>query len=272
MELFGRQVILQVGVAGTVGKSITGLRVRFKVDYSRTRDPHQGIITVYNLSPASYALLQNPLAVVRVLAGYTVPLQVFAGNPIKDGLRRERQGPDWVTTIQAQDGGKAIGDTMLNISLTTETTLQQVTDLVVAAMGIPIGVVQVDPTIKLTQGFVYAGPASVVLDRVALASDGDWFISDGSLQIIPRDGALNDPAVIFSAASRNLIGTPVKRADGKVEITALLEAGMRPGRRFLVESQAVNGTFIAEDVSQEGDSGGWETPFYTTAVGRPLAA
>ena len=277
MQLFGRQVVLQIGVAGTVGKSITGLRMRFKVDYSRTSDPHTATITVYNLSLASYAMLQQRLAIVRVLAGYTVPLQVFVGNPIKDGLSRERQGPDWVTTIQAQDGGRALGETRVEISFTTSTTMYQVYSVLLAAMGIPQGSVSADvisqlSAVQLTQGFVYSGPAQPLLHRIALSIGADGFVSDGALQIVPRDGALLDPAPIFSTTTRNLIGNPIRRADGKVEITALLDAGMRPGRRFIVQSREINGTFTAEDVTQEGDSGGWEKPFYTHLVGRPLAA
>lgn len=272
MELYGRTSALQIGVAGSAGITSSGLRIRFRIECSRTAAPNKAELTIYNLSRASRTLLLVPTVTVRFLAGYTAPSLLFAGNPIKGGIAIERQGPDTVTTVSAQDGGNALKNTRIELSFTTATKLSQVYAAVLAQLAIAPGVVQLANDIELSSGFAYVGPAGPLLNRLALMSEGDWWVSDETLYLIGNGLSAGTPAVTFSATARSLIGEPTVRADGRVEARGLLSPTLRPGGLFTIQSSKTNGTYVAEDVVFVGDTGGWETPYYTEAVGKPLAA
>ncbi len=266
MALFGRQVILQLGVEDDVGKEYRGFRVRFRVETSRSSNPNKAVIEAYNLNKESVSLAQQPEAIVRLLVGYDAPLQIFRGNPVKDGVELIKQGPDRVLHIEAQDGQRQLEAARLNLSFATDTTAQQVFDEVSAALGLPLGTVRLGD-LNLSQGVVLNGPARKTMDELALSLGLEWFVRDGVLQVVTAGESTGETAVVFSSATGNLIGSPKRLDDGGVEATALISPSLRPGKPFRVESEDITGDYIADEVVLEGDSG-WERPFYVIAAGK----
>ncbi len=264
--IFQRQVVVQIGTAGSEGKSFSGLKTTFRVSMSRESTPNDGVIKLYNVNADTVALAQNPDAVIRVLAGYDVPQLLFSGNPVEDGVRLVRQGVDRILTIEAQDGLRAYQDARVSISYTTETTLEELYQAVAAQLGLPEGAIRVDSSFRFTQGGVFSGYARDILDRIAASTSSGWFIRDGTLQLVGLAEDTGERAVVFSATTGNLIGSPT-RTDTGVEITALLAPTLRPGKPFRVESADVNGDFVADTVEFIGDSHGGD--FYVKAVGIP---
>jgi hypothetical protein len=265
--LFKRQVILQLGTESNKGKSFSDLRVDFRIDHSRTGTPNTGVIVAYNLNEESVALMQQPGAVVRVLAGYDVPHQIFRGSPVRNGVTLTKQGPDRLLKIEAEDGGRQLAQARLNVSFDTQVTIQEVFDAVAAQLGLPTGTIRLaDTSITYPNGIHLAGPARDILDRLALSTGSDVFTRDGILHAIPTDGDTGETAVVFSAELGNLVGSPTPKDDG-VEVTALLEPSMRPGRAFRLKSRRYNGDYVARDVSFVGSSG-WDQAFYVVVTGR----
>lgn len=267
MPLFDRQAILQIGPPGQPGREFRGIRIGFSIRMTRGATPNKGRIVAYNLSRESAALMQQDGAVVRLTLGYDVPRLVFQGTPVKAGVRERKQGADRVLIIEAEDGGAAVRNARLSLVFDGPTTLGQVYDAAAEQLGLPAGVVRIDRGHQFPNGLSLYGRAADVLDRLAVMSDGDWFIRDGVVNLIERDGDTGDTAVKFSSASGNLIGEP-EPTDLGIKITALLEPSMRPGRAFVVESERYNGTYIARDVEFIGDSG-FDNSFYVTVTGRP---
>lgn len=266
--MFGRKVTLQIGQPDTVGRSFTDLRIAFRVDMTRDATPNSASILAYNLSPESIALIQRPGSVVRLLAGYDVPRLVFVGDPIRDGVRLEKRGPDRILSIEAQDGGNRYRATRVHVSFATDTTVDQVFEHVAEQMGLPTGYVRIDRLKRFPSGVVLSGDARDVLDRIATMSGADWTITDGTLNVIPKGEASGEPAVKFSTEQGNLIGSPSKMGNGGVEIVGLLEPALRPGRSFVVKSSILTGAYVATEVSFVGDSG-FDNPYYTIATGVP---
>lgn len=266
MSLFGRQVSLQIGQAGTTGRSITGLSARFRVSMSRSTEPNRATIIVTNLAPTSRALLQEDGCVVQLIAGYDVPRMLFQGNPVKGGVRSERRGPDRITTIEAEDGGREIREAFISVSFATETTLRQVLDEVGSQLGLPEGTIRVDTSYRFPHGVSLQGQVSDVLDRVAQISGAGWFIRDGTLQIVADDEDTGETAVVFSVDQGNLIGSPTPTDDG-IEIVGLLEPSIRPGRLFQVQSEDYDGVYIADEVEFVG--GVRDSAFYVKVRGVP---
>jgi hypothetical protein len=266
MALFSRQAILQLGVEGETGKSFRDLRIDFRVKMSRSSTPNTATIRAWNVNAGTVALLQEPRAVARLLVGYDTPQLIFEGNPVKNGVTLERQGPDRVLTIEAADGGRAYQEARVSISFATETTLRQVYDEVASQLGLPAGTIRISEDVIFSQGLTLSGPARDVMDRIARSTASDVFVRDGVLHLVGTNEDTGEEAVVFSSRTGNLIGAP-SRKDSTVEVVALIAPAIRPGRKFVVESADINGTFVASDVEFEGDSG-WAQPFYVKVSGK----
>lgn len=265
--LFGRQVILQIGTAGNPGKSFRELRVSFRVDMTRAGTPNEAKIAIYNVNEDSISLAQQPGAIIRLLAGYDVPRLIFRGSPVANGVKLTKQGPDRVMSIEAQDGGRELAGARLNVSFSTPTTLRQVFDEVARQLGLPTGTIRLkEDAISYPNGITLTGPVRDVLDRLALSTGSHAFVRDGVLYFLEADGSTPEVAIEFSTERGNLIGSPTPKDKG-VEVTALLEPSIRPGRPFVLRSRRYDGVYIARDVTFVGDSG-WDQAFYTIVTGR----
>lgn len=272
LGLFGRQVAIEIGPEGGVGVRHTGLRVSFRVEHKASKAVSTAEIAIYNPAPTTIGALRVPGTAIRLLVGYDVPRVIFQGPPVKNGLDLQVRGPDRVFTVDAADGGRAYVGTAMNTSLTTPSTFGQVLALILAQTLWFRG--YIDPSVEgisLPHGIVLQGRPAEILDRLAAAVPplgADWFIRDNSLYIVPRGQATPEVAPLISSVQGNLIGSPTPTKEG-VKVQALIDATMRPGRSFIVQSLLVNGTYVARDVTFEGDSG-YEQPFYMTITGRPL--
>ena len=269
MSLFGRRARLQLGLPGTTGKEFLcggpgEFRLTFDAKMSATGDPNTATIEVYNLAAATVALAQDPECEVRLLVGYDTPTLVFVGNPIADGVRLDRRGPDRVLHIEAADGGRSYGEARCSISMATPTTAQQVFDEVIRQTGLALGVTRV-PSYTFQSGYVFQGQASDALAKLAASCGATTYTRDGALVFIEAGGDTGEQAVVFSGSAGNLIGSPTPKDGGKIEVKALLAPTIRPGKVFSVESEDYNGLYVAEDVSFKGDTHGQD--WYVVAVG-----
>lgn len=270
--LFGRQVAVEIGPEGGPGVRLADLRVSFKANHKASKAASTAEISLYNPSPVTIALLRAPLATIRLLVGYTpVPRVIFQGPPIKDGLELKVQGGDRILKVDAADGGRAYVGTSLNASFTTATTFGQILALILAETLWARGHILVPEALSLPHGVVLQGRPGEVLDRLAAVvppAGADWFVRDNALYIVPRGQATPEAAPLLSSSVGNLIGSPTQTKTG-CKVRALIDATMRPGRAFIVESALINGTFVARDVVFQGDSG-WDRDFYMDITGKPL--
>lgn len=273
-DLWGRVVELQVGTeADPTARALRDLRVAFRVEMDRTATPNRAVIQVHNPAEATVGVLQARDATVRLLAGYDSaggPRQIFGGEPVRNGVAIERRGPDRILTIEALDGGRAVAGSFVSESFAQQTSVGQVLDALAAALGLPRGATVLDAEIRWPQGLVLLGPVRDELDRVCGALAADWFVRDGALYVVARGRSTGEVAPLFAASKGNLIGSPARKADGSIEVVALLDPAIRPGRPFVVQSEAVSGEYVARDVVFEGDSG-FDAAFYVRVTGEPRA-
>jgi len=268
MTLWQRQVTVQIGKVGEAGQSWSNLRTVFDVKHTPTGTPNKAKITVYNPPEDTASLAQEKGAIVQLFAGHEVPQLIFRGNPVKKGVDEAKDTVDRILTIEAQDGGREYQAAHVNISFSTETSVAQILAEAQAQLGLVPGTIQVDDDQRLSKGFAYSGPAHVLLDRIALMNEAGWWISDGTLQIVPKDGDTGEPnVVVFSPVTGNLIGRPKRKDDDLVEVTGLIAPNIRPGRNYVVEGDYEAGAYTAKDVQFQGDSG-FDNPFYVIASGK----
>lgn len=266
-DLIGRSVAVEIGVPGTAGTRIEGLRIGFDAIHGIKGDANKAQIKIYNPRAETIAALEAEGVIVRVLAGFRIPLQIFQGSPDVDGVSVERSGVDRVLTIQASDGGRVLLDSMVDITIDGPVTPGQLVELARDSLGVPRGPVSEVDTAVEWPAFSYSGRASGLLDDMSEVLGVDWSIRDGALALIDRAGDTGETAPLYSSASGTLAGAPKRLQGGGVEIRALLDNSMRPGRPFVLESEELSGVYVAEDVRHVGDSG-WAADFFSIIKGR----
>lgn len=267
-EMFGRQVIVEIGEAGGVGRRFKNLRIGGRIEKSPKSGPNTAVLEIYNPAPDSIAAAQNPRAVVRVLAGHDVPRLLFVGTIIKNGARIEQAGPDRILTIEAMDGGRSYQEAHINESFSRTSTMEQVFGALAAKLGVQLGAVSPGESMQFPRGLTLAGPVRSVLDDLASSLGAEWSIQDGALQVLSDDEDTGEAVVRVSSRTGNLIGTPKIGSDG-LEITALLDGRLRPGRRLVIESKQFEGVYRASEVQHIFDSG-WDSSFHTVVVAKEV--
>jgi hypothetical protein len=275
--VWGRHVSVSIGQAGVAGLALADLRCAFEVKMSKGSNPHTATIRLWNPNPLTLALLEGPLPTVGLRVGYgdaqipgggvVIPRQIFLGEVVKDGLRVEKEGRDRIATIEAQDTPGAYQLTRIVLTFPSAVALSAVVAAVAGALALPVGSIVVAPDVVLSQGGAFQGGARDVLDRIAASTGSHWWISDGVFFFGPAGAPVPSVAPVFSSLNGNLIGSPVKKDRGGVEVKALLDASLRPGGAFVVQSSTINGTYVASDVQFVGDSG-YDLPFYVKAIGK----
>lgn len=267
-EMFGRKVIVEIGEAGGVARRFTNLRIAGRVDKSPKSGPNTATLEIYNPSPDSIAAAQTPRAVVRVLAGHDVPRLLFVGTVIKNGARIEQAGPDRILTVEAMDGGRSYQAAHINESFSRTSTIEQVFGSLAEKLGVQLGAVELGEGVQFPRGLTLTGPARTVLADLATSIGAEWSIQDGALQVLSDSADTGEAVVLVSSRTGNLIGSPKVGSEG-LEITALLDGRLRPGRRLVIESKMFKGVYRAREVQHVFDSG-WDSSFHTTVVAKEV--
>lgn len=264
-DLFGRVVRVEVGLAGQVGRAWEGLRVGFSIKRGIGRTPNKADITVYNLTRDSSRACQERGAILRLLAGYGAPSELFTGAI--DRAVRNESGVDAETKIEAADGGRVFRAGWISKTFDAGTDTDQILQELAAAAGVSLGHLGTLPVVRISSGLTLCGPVRDCLDTLAQTVGVEWSQQDGELQLLGPTETTAEEAVILSPDT-GLVGSPVQTKEG-VELVALLQPTIRPGRRFILQSRDFRGIYRAKDVEHTGDSG-WETDFYTRITGTPV--
>jgi hypothetical protein len=266
---FGRLVTVQLGTEGDTGRELSALRVKFDVQMNDGSSPNSAKIEITGAASDTIALMQEDGAVIRLLVGYSsegVARLIFHGEPIPDGVSERRESTDRVLVVEAQDGRSAYTGTYLDVGYSAEQTAAQVFQVVADELGLPLGTYDVGEDERFPYGRALSGTARGILDDLCGMTGRQWTIRDGTLQIWASGTTTGEEAILFTPTT-GMIGSPT-RTDSGVEIRALIDPSMRPGRAFRVTSESVSGDYRCTECRFRGDSRGSE--FYVEAVGATL--
>jgi hypothetical protein len=246
------------------------MRIKFDVLMNDGSTPNSAKISITNPAPDTISLAQQEGAVVRLLVGYSsgggVERLIFHGEPIPDGIEERRESTDRVLSVEAQDGRTAYTGTFMDVSYASEQTARQVFQVVADELGLPIGAYDIGDDERFPYGRALSGTARSILDDLCGMVGRQWTIRDGTLQIWETGTTTGEDAILFTPTT-GLVGSPTKTDTG-VEIKALIDPSMRPGRAFRVESEAISGDYRCTECRFRGDSRGSE--FYVEVVGVTL--
>lgn len=288
-EFFNRDVSITIGdlnisARDSAQQAQTVLKMVFNIEKTRGSDPNKAKLSIWNLSAASRAKLQEKNCDVVIEAGYVDYVnQIFKGT--MDFATNTREGTDWITTLEVGDGSKETKQSRINESFKAGTSAGQVLKKAAESLGLDTGnlldVVNGDGARSLLKqwvsGKVVSGKSSDVLDDISKSLGLDWSIQDRKLQFIDKGirkagesqtvVTTKDPAVPLKP-SKGLIGSPEVGEDGIVKARSLLNGELFPNRKIDLESLLIKGAYRIEKVVHDGDTGGGN--WYSDLELRPI--
>jgi hypothetical protein len=209
MALFERVASLTVGQSGKDGILIEKLRMSFSIEKSLTETLNTSTIRIYNLSPSSRKLVEAPNNAVILKAGYTRDIgavTIFVGI-VRRSLTT-RQGPDWVTELELDDGLIAYRDSKYTATFQPGASGIAVLRQVADQFGLPVMKLPDGLQDKIyPNGFAFVGRVRDAMNKVCNYLGCEWSIQNQEIQILKKGGARERTALVISQDS-GMIGSP----------------------------------------------------------------
>jgi hypothetical protein len=266
-RLWDRAYKLQVGevvIDSSAGETID---IEFSATRTTKREPNTLELSIFNLSENTRRKLQESEdSTARLEAGYAERSGVLFFGNIRSVLSN-KEGPDWVTSIECGDGEKATQFDRVNKSFASGTEVSKVIKELAAAMP-EIGIGNLTEMSNgatlpggdtaFVNGVTVSGSAARELDKIVKSAGLEWSIQAGVFQLLKPGESLEDFAVVLTPET-GLIGSPTVGSDGVISLTALLNSDIVPGRQLQVESVVLSGNYkaIRCDYAGSTTSGSW---------------
>lgn len=286
--LFGREAVLFVGGTKLVSSQdltkqneASVLRFAFHTEQSLAANPNKAEVIIYNLSAGTRSRLQDKGLSVSLEAGYAKATQlIFKGKTRTCEHRHE--GAEWVTKLGIGDGELEFRQKRVSLSFGPNTSFSDVVKKTASTLGLSLGNLEQklsklgkDGKTSFANGFVADGRSGDVLTKLFSSSKLSFSVQNEAITVLDETETTNEPTITLSAKT-GLIGSPEaaeKDAKGGTKsafykIKALLNPGIRPGRRVQIDSGTIKGSIRVEKVEHQGDTAGGE--WYTNFEGKPI--
>lgn len=276
MDLFDRQYRLSAGAAGSEGFEIgegspMPLHISFSLEKAEVQSPNTAKISLWNLSPAHLAALNQKDCIVTLKAGYgaSMPL-VFVGTVTN--VETQADGADTRTDVEALDGRKELRDTYVTLSYLSSISSKDIIQTVAGQMGLAV-VFSEQASFADIPDYSFVGPGKEALDRICGTNKLVWSIQNGILQVRGPNEPINTRAFLLSPKT-GLVDIPKKLAKGEQnsgnavansgqnkaqigwEVVYLMNAAIGVNDYVKLESKKVSGVFRVSKVKIEGDNFG----------------
>lgn len=258
----------QRAVQVTIGTTdLSRLQVEFAISAQLAAEPDTCDLRIYNLARATRGVIEQAPKHTRVSvqAGYQGQTsELFLGGLLRATTARE--GPDVVTTVEANAGGAFRQRARrLDRGYAPGTRLSTVINDAIAATGVGRG--NIDDLLTsatldgagsvFEHGFAASGPAWDTLTALLQSSGFELTVQSDQLRVVRKRQALPNRAVRLNKTT-GLIGVPSIDGGGTMACQSLLVPGLYPGRLVQVESAFVNGFFRIQSASYQGSLFGQE--------------
>lgn len=299
MALYNRVCSLVIGTEGGKGRELTGLRIAFSIEKGSTKSPNKCSVRIWNMAESTRKQVEVIGNVLILKAGYVDdvgPVTIFAGNVIRSITMRE--GADWVTELELQDGFLEFRDTKASVSFAPGATTAQILSGIASKFGLPVRQLPEFTSKQYPAGFAFVGRLRDAMDKVCDHAGLEWSIQGREIQIIKKGGVYKQRAIVLSPDS-GMIGSPEQESqtmtekaaaklgftknqagvrtvtelnrEGQFEqmlmvlgykVKSLLQPTIEPGGYVQVKSKSIKGEFYrVETLTHKGDTHGneWTT-------------
>lgn len=277
MPLFNRTVLVKIGTAGSLeGIGIEGLRIVFNVKKSMKGNTCN--VDIYNLSESTRNKINEIDDIIVIEAGYVdedVEKVIFIGDISR--ITKERDGPNIITKIEANDGEKTLREKKISTSYASGISANEILKDLMNNLGLPKKIsnrLLSKLNLKSKQfanGFAFAGQTKDVIDKIINKLGYEWSVQNGEIKVVEKD-EVDDSEVVLLSPTTGLVGSPKRRDDIENaankdkkktgwDVTALLQPTVEPTGRISIESELIENKetiFRIETVQHKGDTFGNE--------------
>lgn len=237
------------------------LTIEFDIVRNTFASANTGRFRIYNLAESTrrnlfhvrYDIDEKNYQRVQLFAGYKTNKQlplVFLGNVFTAGTRRT--GPDWITDIEAFDGGVGMLTGQISLTKPAGWTAPEVLRTLVGAMPYTQFGAVGDITSTNTRGISMAGNAWDIFKRIV--GDGVAFVDMQNVYGLKENEYLVKPGQIeLILGPNNIIGTP-RRVGAIVEVDMIFEPSVFIGQAVTINSleTVYNGTYQLRGIHHRG--------------------
>ena len=186
--------------------------------------------------------------------------QIFIGDIQRSFTKKS--GPDFITTMELSDGGKALSESRLDKSYAAGVKLKSVIDDALATMKeageVIIGSVANIKDEIAQNGITVSGLSKKIIDNIVGKQGLEFSIQDNETQILDPATDTGEIAILLTP-NTGLIGSPqlgiVDENIEGIEFKALIQTTkFRPGRAVKIESKNFTGLIRISKSKFTGDT------------------
>jgi hypothetical protein len=270
-EFFNRNAVVLIGKALQPGIKITGLRVAFDIKKTSTPESNTCKVTINNLSkPTQNKIKADGDLLVELKVGYGDENSVetiFIGDITN--VNHDNTKPGCITTIDVEDGSKALKSKKISCTLTAGATLRQAIEKATKELGLPektrLALVDI-PNVILPTGYAYEGHVSGMLDELCLDNGLEWSVQNNETKIYTKNGTDNSKIVktVLVGSPRHILKKSKQNSPSDTanfvgwEFDTLLLPQAEPGGSILLSSVDIfpEVDLKVKEVTHRGDTHG----------------
>lgn len=239
--LFDRIASLTVGRPGEAGTKILNARMSFAIEKTSESNANTAKINIYNLNPTHRQQFEEKDLIMIFEAGYNgldserLEGILFQGNISKS--KTLKNGPDFITAIEAGDGEKALMEDHFEKSYKSGTFLSSVIDDIKKTFSVAGGIIEDLGSEQLVNGGAFSGKVRDILDNITKKMGLEWNVQNEELHI-RKPRTTKDNLAIVLGPTTGLLQIPIKREDG-IEAVSFLNPKIVPGSTVKIESDII---------------------------------
>lgn len=209
--LFGRRYRITVSDENNNAFDVSELRCTFNIVKTIQMEPNVSVVEIYNLNVQTENSIMMNGKRVTVEAGYegTQFGLIFDGDIIQC-INSRSDGTTTKLTIIALDSDRVINFEIANFSIMRGQTQRSIVDHMTSKAENPIQLGSISSRLKgqeLPRGKVFFGKASDYLRQIAKSNDMQFYMDDGTLNLVSM-GDLPEGEIFELSPKSGLIGTP----------------------------------------------------------------
>ena len=218
------------------------LALDFDTTATTSKEPNQGIFTLYNLTESSRDAIASDARFVRCYAGYDGNEKlIFQGSIVF--VKNLRSGPDWATTMQVGDGFAQYTQSLTTRSYASGTDREFILKQMASDMDLVVKSAESTVQGVLTGSASYDGKTKDTLDEFLKDQELGYSIQDGEIRVTAIGQPIDFEAIVLRADT-GLLEHPVITEKG-VNLRAQLNPDIRPGKLIKLEAQGFDATDAA---------------------------
>ncbi|WP_455794251.1 phage protein [Clostridium butyricum] len=260
-SLFGRRYRITVSDDQGNALDISNLHCLFDITKTIQMEPNLSVITVYNLNVKTENAIIASGKRVTVEAGYEGSQfgLIFDGDIIQCINSRD-DGTTCKIEIIALDSDRAINFDIVNFSIVRGQTQRDIVEHMSNSVSNPIDLGSISQKLsgqKLSRGKVVFGKASDYYRQIAKSNDLQFYMDDGSINLISMDD-LPEGEIFDLSSKSGLIGTPEQSTYG-INGKCLLNPQIKLNSLIHVDNKLVRAKRIELSGSSVSPVGGVST-------------